>query len=250
MEESKPDNQQNSTGIEKLFDAVAYRYDLANHLLSLWMDSRWRRKSISLTSPAEGQTLLDMCCGTGDIVFISVKTQPGLKTIIGCDFSNEMLNIAEKKQARIDKSGAITSKISWLNRDCLDTGLDDESFDIITCAFGVRNMSELGKGLAEMYRLVKSGGRVCILEFSLPENVIIRWWYLFYFRFILPILAGIITGRFKAYRYLVESVIKWEKQINLENELLKAGFVEVSNYKHTFGLATTYLGHKYTPSGQ
>ena len=243
MEKRKPDNQQ-SPDVKELFDVVAYRYDLANHLLSLWTDNRWRKKAVALTCPAKGETILDMCCGTGDMVFSFVKIQPGLKTIIGCDFSSEMLNIAGKKQARIDKSGAVTTKIRWLNRDCLDTGLEDESFDIISCAFGVRNMSELGKGLAEMYRLVKSGGRVCILEFSLPDNIIIREVYLFYFCFIFPILAGVITGRFKAYCYLVGSVIKWQKEINLDDELLKAGFARVSNHKHTFALATTYLGYK------
>ena len=185
-----------------------------------------------------------MCCGTGDMVFSFIKAQPNLKKIIGCDFSGAMLDIAAKKQARIGKSTAITTDISWLARDCLDSGLEDESFDIISCAFGVRNMSDLKKGLAEMYRLVKGDGRVCILEFSLPDNIVIRWIYLFYFRFILPILAGVITGKFGAYRYLIGSVIKWNKQIDLENELLKAGFTEVSSHKHTFAVAATYIGHK------
>ena len=243
MEKRKPDNQQ-SPDVKELFDVVAYRYDLANHLLSLWTDNRWRKKAVALTCPAKGETILDMCCGTGDMVFSFVRTQPDLETIIGCDFSSEMLNLAEKKQARIDKSGDIKTNIRWLNRDCLVTGLEDESFDIISCAFGVRNMSELGKGLAEMYRLLKNNGRVCILEFSLPENIIIRRVYLFYFCFILPILADVITGRFRAYNYLVSSVIKWNKQINLEKELLKAGFEKVASHKHTFGLATTYLGRK------
>lgn len=243
METQKPGNKV-PTCIKELFDTVAFRYDLANHLLSLGIDNRWRKKAIALANPAKDETILDMCCGTGDMVFTFIKTQPNLKKIIACDFSSEMIDLAEKKQARLEKTTPITANIQWLDRDCLETGLEDNSFDIISCAFGVRNIPDLKKALAEMNRLVKNDGRICILEFSLPDNIAIRWSYLCYFRFIFPILAGLITGKFQAYRYLVSSVIKWNEHINLENELSNAGFTKITKHKHTFALATTYLARK------
>jgi demethylmenaquinone methyltransferase/2-methoxy-6-polyprenyl-1,4-benzoquinol methylase len=178
------------------------------------------------------------------MVFTFLKAQPHLKMVTGCDFSDEMIKLAEKKQASIGKSFAGATTICWLRRDCLETGLEDETFDIISCAFGVRNMADLKKGLAEMHRLLKPGGKVCILEFSLPHNTVIRLAYLFYFRYVLPIFAALITGRFKEYNYLVTSVIKWRKQIDLHNELLQSGFAEVDEFKHSFGLAATYLAYK------
>ena len=238
------DNPQESTRIKKIFNTIASRYDLANHLLSLWTDHRWRRKTVRFAAPQAGQVLLDMCCGTGDMVFAFLKAQPHLKMPTGCDFSEEMLKLAEKKQAAIGKSLAGIATIRWLRRDCLETALEDETFDIISCAFGVRNMADLKKGLTEMHRLLKPGGKVCILEFSMPRNTVIRLAYLFYFRFILPVFAAIITGRFKEYNYLVTSVIKWCKQIDLHNELLLSGFAEVVELKHSLGLAATYLACK------
>ncbi len=163
---------------------------------------------------------------------------------VGCDFSDEMIKLAEKKQASIGKSFAGATTICWLTRDCLKTGLEDETFDIISCAFGVRNMANLKKGLAAIHRLLNPGVNFCILEFSLPHNTVIRLAYLFYFRYVLPIFAALITGRFKEYNYLVTSVIKWRKQIDLHNELLQSGFTEVDEFKHSFGLAATYLAYK------
>jgi len=238
------DNPQESARIRTIFDTIASRYDLANHLLSMGTDYRWRRKAVQLAAPASGQTVLDMCCGTGDLLFAFVKAQPHLKMITGCDFSDEMISIAEKKQAKIS-TPAMAISIRWLRHDCLDTGLEDETFDVISCAFGVRNMANLKAGLAEMYRLLKPGGKVCILEFSLPSNPVIRMVYLFYFRFILPIFAAIITGaKTKEYKYLVTSVMKWHRQVDLSNELARSGFSEVTEFKHSFGLATTYLAGK------
>jgi len=237
-------NPQESARVKTIFDTIASRYDLANHLLSMGTDYRWRRKAVQLAAPASGQTVLDMCCGTGDLVFAFIKAQPHLKMITGCDFSNEMVTIAERKQSAITTQTPATP-IQWLRGDCLDTGLENETFDIISCAFGVRNMESLKKGLAEMHRLLKPGGKVCILEFSLPSNLVIRLLYLFYFRFILPVFAGLITGaKIKEYKYLVTSVMKWHKEIDLPAELLAIGFTEVAAYKHTFGLATTYLAVK------
>jgi demethylmenaquinone methyltransferase/2-methoxy-6-polyprenyl-1,4-benzoquinol methylase len=238
------DNPQGSTRIKKIFNTIASRYDLANHLLSLWTDRRWRRQAVQFAAPRPGQVLLDMCCGTGDMVFTFLKAQPHLKTPAGCDFSDEMVKLAEKKQVCIGRSLTGAAAIRWLRRDCLKTELEDETFDIISCAFGVRNMADLKKGLAEMHRLLKPGGKVCILEFSLPRNTVIRLAYLFYFRYILPIFAALITGKFTEYKYLVSSVMRWHKEIKLCDELAGAGFGEVAEFKHSFGLATTYLACK------
>ena len=226
-----------------VFGGIASRYDLANHVLSCGVDFCWRRTAVAMTAPGTGDRLLDMCCGTGDFAFAFARA--GIGRITGCDFSSEMIELAGTKESRFKrrrKQPAVD--MDWQVCDCTATEFESESFDIVSCAFGVRNIADLSAGLKEMYRLLHPGGGVCILEFSLPKNAVIRAAYLPYFRWILPVLGGLISGDYGAYRYLAESVRRWDRQVNLAAELYKAGFREIVVRPLTFGIAAVHVGHK------
>ena len=228
-----------------VFGGIASRYDLANHVLSCGVDSCWRRTAVAMTAPGTGDRLLDMCCGTGDFAFAFARARADIGRITGCDFSSKMIELAGVKEGRFKRRRKYAAvEMDWQVCDCTATGLESESFDIVSCAFGVRNMADLSAGLKEMYRLLRPDGGGCILEFSLPRNVVIRAASLLYFRWILPVLGGLISGDYGAYRYLAESVRRWDRQVDMAALLHKAGFREVVARPLTFGIATVHVGHK------
>ena len=224
-----------AAGVRSLFGKISGRYDLANHVMSLGVDCWWRRVLVRMSGVRSGESVLDMCCGTGDVAFSFAKYCRGLR-IVGCDFSKEMIELA-----RIKKGG---SDIEWCVSDCCSTDFRDGEFDVVSCAFGVRNFSDLQSGLREMNRVLKSDGRGCIIEFSLPAFWAIRWVYLLYFKFVVPIVGGIIGGDMQAYRYLSTSVLKWDREVDLGAELSKAGFDKVVARRLSFGIATFYAAYK------
>ncbi|RKY08623.1 MAG: dimethylmenaquinone methyltransferase [Planctomycetota bacterium] len=231
--------------LDAVFGGIARRYDLANHVLSCGVDFYWRRAAAAMAAPGAGDRVLDMCCGTGDFAFAFARARADTGRITGCDFSPEMIELAgikESKFKRRRKYAAVA--MDWRVCDCAATEFETESFDIVSCAFGVRNMADLSAGLEEMYRLLRPGGRVCILDFSLPKNAVIRAAYLPYFRWILPVLGGLISGDYSAYRYLAESVRRWDRQVDIAALLHKAGFREVVARPLTSGIATVHVGHK------
>lgn len=229
-----------SANVNRLFGSIASRYDLANHVLSLGIDRLWRKKAVSDTRPAVGDRLLDMCCGTGDFAIAFTKFENGPKKITCCDFSGEMIAGAERKFAKLKPN----LEVSFSKQDCTATDFADGSFDVISCGFGVRNMADLDKGLGEMYRLLAGGGKVCILEFTLPKNIIIRFGYLAYFRFVLPLIGAALTGDMGAYRYLVSSVRNWDKNVDLPKRLEDAGFEMVTVKPVSMGIACIYVARK------
>jgi demethylmenaquinone methyltransferase/2-methoxy-6-polyprenyl-1,4-benzoquinol methylase len=198
-----------------------------------------------MAAPATGDRLLDMCCGTGDFAFAFARARADIGRITGCDFSSKMIELAGTKESRFKRRRIYAAvDMNWQVCDCTATEFESESFDIVSCAFGVRNLADLSAGLKEMHRLLRPGGRVCILEFSLPKNVVIRRVYLPYFRWILPVLGGLISGDYGAYRYLAESVRRWDRRVDLAALLHKAGFCEIVVRPLTFGIATVHVGHK------
>ena len=231
-----------SDNIEDMFSGIASRYDLANHLLSFGLDFCWRKKAVKFCGEMKDKTLLDMCCGTGDLAFCFARHGGGLKKIIGCDISGAMIEIARAKEGKLKASGK--TKFEWFTDDCEAAGLEGESFDVVSCGFGVRNMANLHSGLCEMYRVLKQGGRACILEFSLPQNLMLRWVYKIYLCGVLPFFGGIITGKFGAYRYFSKSVVNWSSNVDLCDELIKAGFGNVSTRSLTFGTGSIYTAKK------
>ena len=230
--------QNDKNQVRFLFDSVANRYDLANHLLSFGLDLYWRKKAVKLAASDDSRKVLDVCCGTGDFAFSFAKNCPKLEKIIACDFSSVMIEIAKVKQRKIP------ADIEWFVANCISTGFDDSSFDIISCGFGVRNLIDLKAGLTEMHRLLGPGGRTCILEFSMPKNILFRLIYLFYLNIIVPLLGGLITGKYKAYKYLAKTVKHFCETIDLKKELAAAGFREITAKSLTAGIVTIYIGGK------
>lgn len=227
-----------------MFDGIARRYDLANHLLSGGVDFLWRRLAVKLSAPKKGDVVLDMCCGTGDLAFCFAKNS-GAAKVVGCDFSDKMVRLARLKEEKLAKKGKFTdTELEWSTADCTATTYDDETYDIISCGFGVRNMADLDSGLKEMHRLLKKEGRVCIIEFTLPENAVFRTAYLLYLRYILPIFGGIITGKLSAYGYFANSIVKWDKEVDLEYSLKAAGLKKVTVKPLSNGIAKIYVFEK------
>lgn len=230
----------NASHVRNIFDTIANRYDLANHVLSFGVDFHWRNKAIRSVLPVGGCRVLDMCCGTGDLTFAFARA--GAAEIVGCDFSPEMIRLAAAKEKRLRMQNRLSSvQITWRTADCTATGLDTQSFDIVSCAFGVRNLADLDAGLAEMHRVLRPGGQICIIEFSLPSNTLVRTAYLAYFRWIMPLLGGLITGRPAAYRYLYDSVRDWDRNTDLTTQLQKAGFRDIRTTPLTCGIAKLHL---------
>jgi demethylmenaquinone methyltransferase/2-methoxy-6-polyprenyl-1,4-benzoquinol methylase len=226
--------------VNRLFGNISSRYDLANHVLSLGIDHLWRKRAASLAVDGANRKVLDMCCGTGDFAISFARGKMPPKQITACDFNEAMVEAGRAKCKKL----RLGTDIDFMVADCTATDFGQGSFDIISCAFGMRNMADLDKGIFEMYRLLTEGGRVCILEFSLPKIKPIRWLYLVYFVYVLPIIGGLISGNFDAYRYLVSSVRDWEKNVDLPKRLSDAGFEMLNVKPVSMGIATIYIAKK------
>jgi demethylmenaquinone methyltransferase / 2-methoxy-6-polyprenyl-1,4-benzoquinol methylase len=223
--------------IEGMFSKISNRYDIANHLLSFGMDILWRRKTVRLFQSDSFEKVLDVCCGTGDIA-MEFKRQFNDAEVVGADISGGMIEIAKAKakQKNVD--------IKWTVEDCCEMYFEDESFDIVSCGFGIRNISEFRKALCKMKRVLKVGGRVCILEFSMPKFLILRALYGVYLGCILPVFGGIITGHFKEYKYLSSSIKGWASEVDMTDELKAEGFCDIEELSMSFGIVRVYIGKK------
>lgn len=218
-----------------MFSKISNRYDIANHLLSFGMDILWRRKAVRLCRPRGDAKVLDVCCGTGDLA-IEFKRQLENSKVVGADISREMVEIAKVKT----KQKNMDIKLSV--EDCCEMGFEDRSFDVVSCGFGIRNISEFRKALGEFKRVSKAGGKVCILEFSMPKSLILRGLYSIYLGCILPVLGGIITGYFKEYKYLSNSIKRWASEVDVACELEAAGFGDVEEFSMSFGIVKIFIG--------
>lgn len=224
--------------VKEIFNDIAPKYDLLNHFLSLNIDKRWRRKAIGYIRPEEKGELLDVACGTGDFSIAAYRA--GVQKVTGIDISVNMVAIGQKK---VDDLG-LTPYITLQAGDSEQIEFEDEHFDVVTVAFGVRNFEHLETGLREMQRVLKKGGKVVILEFSMPEHFPMKQLYKFYFRHILPVLGGWISGNKGAYTYLPESVMKFPQGKAFLDILKGCGFEQATQRKLTFGIASIYVGVK------
>jgi demethylmenaquinone methyltransferase / 2-methoxy-6-polyprenyl-1,4-benzoquinol methylase len=224
--------------VEEMFDRISSRYDLLNHLLSANIDKIWRRRAIRRLRPFRPQTILDVATGTGDFALAAAKLIPG--KITGIDLSEGMLTIGREK---IKKKG-LTHMIELRKADSEDLPFDDQSFDAVIVGFGVRNFEDTGKGLAEIFRVLRKGGVLIVLEFSIPRNRLFRWLYFFYFSRILPLLGRIVSKHHRAYTYLPESVREFPDGIAFVSLLGDAGFDACGEFPQTFGIATIYEAQK------
>lgn len=224
-----------------MFTAIAGSYDLLNHLLSFNLDRLWRRRAAQLAHLKPGQRALDLCCGTGDLAFAFDHAQGDLTEITGVDFAPTMLTRATAKARRHHN----TNIYKWLCADVQSLPLPSQHFDAAGCAFGIRNLQDPGATFREIFRVLKPGGRVVILEFSLPTNPLLAWGYACYFRLVLPLLASIITyDGGGAYRYLPESVRTFHAAEQVEAMLRQAGFVSVQREKLTAATVLVFSASK------
>lgn len=224
--------------VAKMFDNIARRYDFLNHVLSLGIDRLWRKKAVNLLKKDNPVRILDIATGTGDFAIEAMKIQ-GSK-VTGVDISEGML---EKGREKIRMKG-FASRIDLQKGDSEDLRFESDTFDAMTAGFGVRNFENLQKGLSEMFRVIKPGGKVCVLEFSKPTGFPVKQIYGFYFKFILPTLGRLVSKDASAYTYLPESVYEFPDGVAFLEKLNEVGFENTRQVKLTFGIASLYLGEK------
>jgi len=236
--------------VRQMFGEIASRYDFLNHLLSLNADRYWRWRTVRSVPPRRGMKILDMCTGTGDLALAYHKAAGGEAEIIGADFCHEMLTIGRQKalKLRVGKAGA-NGAVNFVEADAMRIPLDDDQFDIVSVAFGLRNVAETDAGLAEMVRVCKPGGHVAVLEFSTPEWQPFKAIYGWYFRNVLPKIGQLLARNAQsAYNYLPESVGEFPQGEQLAERMRAAGLTEVWYRGLTLGVATLYVGKKLAPS--
>lgn len=222
--------------VEQMFDDIAPTYDKLNHILSLNVDKGWRRKAVRRIVATRPKHVLDVACGTGD--FAIALLQAGVEKVTGVDISQGMLDVGNAKVK------ALGLNIEMHVDDCEHLGIEDNTFDAVSVAFGVRNFEHLQQGLNEMHRVLRPGGLVCIVELSVPSNTLLRWAYKLYFLHILPFVGGLVSGNRNAYRYLPESVLRFPKPDEVCRMLKEAGFRDVEAKAFTFGLCRMFTGIK------
>jgi demethylmenaquinone methyltransferase/2-methoxy-6-polyprenyl-1,4-benzoquinol methylase len=224
--------------VAKMFDSISHRYDFLNHFLSLGIDRGWRKRAIEFLKPHKPKHILDVATGTGDFALQALALNPD--HITGIDISEGMLEIGRKKiQER-----QLSSKVELQRGDSENIHFEENKFDAVTVGFGVRNFENLEKGLGEIFRVMKPGAWVVILEFSRPQKFPFRQLYNFYFKGILPKIGRLISKDKSAYTYLPESVEAFPDGINFENILKKVGFKDTTCKPLTFGISSIYTGRK------
>jgi len=226
--------------VQRMFAAISRSYDLNNRLHSLGRDQAWRRKAVRLCNVKPGDRVLDVACGTGDLTEAFAAANPA--SVTGLDFTGEMLEIARSKSSRSRRSTAVAP--NYVQGDATNLLFADGSFDVISIAFGIRNVGDPMKALREFRRVLVpgGGGRLMVLEFSQPGNPVMRWFNHLYSARIMPITATLISrDRSGAYRYLPQSVAKFPSGEAFAAMLRDAGFANVALTPMTFGICTAYL---------
>lgn len=229
--------QEAATWVRAMFGRVAPRYDLANHLLSFNIDRLWRARTVRRVGPIlqrPGARVLDICCGTGDLVMALQRACP--RPVFGSDFCHPMLVAARDKVARHHAPSML------FESDALRLPVRDASLDLITVAFGFRNLASYEDGLREMRRALRPGGMAAILEFSQPPNAVFGAVYGFYSRRVLPWIGGLLTGSRDAYVYLPESIRKFPGAPHLAEDMRRAGFTNVTFERFTGGSVALHIG--------
>jgi len=222
-----------------MFGQIAPRYDFLNHLLSLNIDKRWRAKTVRLVPPAGTGPILDLCTGTGDLAL--QYALDGAAPVVGADFCHEMLVRATAKAENRD----LTGRVTFVEADAQTLPFPADTFQVVACAFGLRNVTDPDKGLAEMARVAKPGGRVAVLEFSKPTHWLFGRLYRWYFRYLLPAVGHLFCrNQESAYSYLPESVLAFPDGEALAAKMRSHGLVNVTVTPFTMGIATLYVGVK------
>lgn len=224
--------------VAQMFDTISGNYDGLNRVISFGIDVKWRKKVLKLVADKNPKTILDIATGTGDLAILMAQTSAA--EIIGADISEGMMEVGRKKVAE----KGLESKIKLVYGDSENLPFEDNYFDAITVAFGVRNFENLEKGLAEILRVLKPNGIFVILETSVPTKFPFKQGYNFYSKNLLPLIGRLFSKDRSAYAYLSESASVFPHGEALNNILRKIGFIEVKNMPQTFGVATIYSASK------
>lgn len=240
--EGATDSEAVARAVREMFTSIAPRYDLLNHLLSANVDKLWWRcvaRAFRLILARPGVQVLDLCCGTGDMAFALHRQAPQAR-ITGADFSHEMLKLAiRKSRSPRDSAGAI----DWVEADALGLPFADQSFDLVTSAFGFRNLADYDAGLREIRRVLRPGGQCGILEFGEPEGVLGRVYHLYFHR-VLPKIGAMLSGVGTAYAYLPASVARFPRPPEMLARMRHSGLSEVAWTPYTFGIAGLFRGER------
>lgn len=243
--------------IQKMFGEISGRYDFLNHVLSGGVDYYWRWRTVRRVCPEGNAPILDVCTGTGDLAIAYWKKSKGQAAVVGTDFTPEMLVIARNKTAKMGIAAADTAELSsdsktdgkapltFLEADTMQLPLESDLYQIVSVAFGLRNVSNTVAGLKEMTRVCKPGGQVTVLEFSMPRNKLFGAVYRWYFRNILPRIGQLLARNSEAaYKYLPQSVSEFPQDEELAGLMREAGLTDITWTSLTCGIATLYAGRK------
>ncbi len=224
--------------VEQMFDNIAGGYDNMNRVISFGTDAGWKKKILKMIAAKNPENILDIATGTGDLAILMTATSA--KKIVGLDLSEGMLEVGRKKIAAKN----LSHKIEMIQGDSENLPFEDNSFDAVTVAYGIRNFENLNKGLEEILRVLKPGGNLVILETSNPTKTPFKQFYHFYTKNILPLIGKLFSKDNSAYGYLSESASNFPFGEALNNILRKIGFIEVADMPQTFGAATIYTASK------
>ena len=241
QEEIKPYGKEGEKGklVEEMFDNIAPTYDTLNHRLSWDIDKGWRKKAIRQLLPFQPKTILDIATGTGDFAILSAKElRP--QRMIGIDISEGMMKIGQKK---VEAEG-LQHIVSFKKDDCTHLSFDDNSFDAVTAAFGIRNFQNLDQGLSEMYRVLRPNGHLSIVELTTPVSFPMKQLFKLYSHTMLPVYGKLISKDTSAYSYLTNTIEAFPQGEVMLNILRKAGFKNASIKRLTFGICTMYFATK------
>ena len=224
--------------VTQMFDTISGNYDGLNRVISFGIDVKWRKKVIKLVKETHPKRVMDVATGTGDLAISLAETSA--EKIVGLDISPGMLAVGSEKVS----NRQLSQKIEMVLGDSENLTFEDSFFDAVTVAFGVRNFENLEKGLSEIYRVLKPGGRFVVLETSVPEKTPYKQGYRFYTKYLLPLIGRVFSKDKAAYAYLCESASVFPYGAAFNNILKKIGFIEVQAMPQTFGVATIYVASK------
>lgn len=241
QEQIKPYSPEGAKGrqVEQMFDSIAHSYDFLNHVLSLGIDRSWRRTAIDSLRPFAPKRLLDVATGTGDFALLAMR-RLNLDGILGVDLSEGMLRVGREK---VEQQG-LSDRITLRKADCMQLDIPDNSFDAVTVAYGVRNFEDLDRGLQEMRRVLRPGGRLVIIELTTPVRFPMKQLFRFYSRILMPIVGKTVSHDARAYTYLPATMEAFPQGEVMQEILRKAGYTDVRFRRFTFGLSTLYTAAK------
>lgn len=232
------DTRSKKAQVEEMFDNIAHRYDFLNHLLTLGIDIIWRKKAVKFIGTIQPKRILDVASGTGDFAFEALTLNPD--KVVGFDLSEGMMNYGRQKAKELK----VEHIVEFVKGDSEKMPFADNSFDAITVGFGVRNFENLEAGLKEMFRVTRSGGKIAILEASMPSNTIIRALHGLYFGKIVPLIGRLFSKDARAYNYLPESVRVFPEGLEFVRILENIGFRNIEWQPLTFGACAFYKMEK------